>query len=86
MKLKGKYLPDLDKKSDLRKEDHKEVLRVMSTITKKLIMCSADPCENVADATLVDAIENVAIVDNFPFCAEHGLDYMKIHKKGTKLT
>ena len=76
MKLKGKYLPDLEKKSDLRKEDHKEVLRVMTALKKKLIMCSADPCEKEADA----------IVDNFPFCAEHGLDYMKIHKKGTKLT
>ena len=76
MKLKGKYLPDLEKKSDLREDDEKEVLKAMSQITKKLILCSADPCNKEAKV----------IVDKFPFCAEHGIDYLKIHKKDRVLT
>ena len=54
MKLKGKYLPDLQKKSDLRKDDEKEVLKVMSTLTKQMITCTADPCDK--EASVIDDI------------------------------
>jgi hypothetical protein len=76
MKLKGKYLPDLQKKSDLRKDDEKQMLKVMSTLTKKMITCTADPCDKEASI----------IVDKFPLCAAHGIDYLRIHKKNSTLT
>jgi hypothetical protein len=64
MKLKGKWMPGA-KKEEARNEDKSELLRVLSLLSKEPVKCSKKGCDKIADE----------IIDRFPFCAEHGIEY-----------
>ena len=64
MKLKGKWMPGA-KKEEGRNEDKPELLRVLSLLSKEPVKCSKKGCDKIADV----------IIDRFPFCAEHGIEY-----------
>ena len=66
MKLKGKWMPGA-KKEEARNEDKSELLRVLSLLSKEPVKCSKKDCDKIADE----------IIDRFPFCAAHGLEYQK---------
>ena len=66
MRIKGKWLPG-NNKSELRKEDHKEFLKVMGLLDNKKLICRSEGCEK----------EAAAIIDRFTFCADCGLVYLK---------
>ena len=53
------------KKEEARGEDKLELLRVLSLLSKEPVKCSKDGCRKLADI----------IIDRFPFCAEHGIEY-----------
>jgi len=64
MKLKGSWMPGA-KKEEARNEDKSELLRVLSLLSKEPVKCSKKGCDKIADE----------IIDRFPFCAEHGIEY-----------
>ena len=39
MKLKGKWLPS-NKQSDMREEDHKDIIKALGTLNNKVLKCS----------------------------------------------
>ena len=65
-KIKGNWLPG-NNKSELRKEDHQEFLKVMNTLDNKKLICKSEGCEK----------EATAIIDRFAFCSACGLAYLK---------
>jgi|TARA_R100000049_G_C1881653_1_gene37799 hypothetical protein len=64
MKLKGKWMPGA-KKEEARNEDKPELLRVLSSLSKDPVLCSAEGCNKKPDI----------IIDRFPFCGKHGVEY-----------
>ncbi|HAB27135.1 MAG TPA: hypothetical protein DCE27_04820 [Xanthomarina gelatinilytica] len=66
MRIKGKWLPG-NNKSELRKEDHSDIIKTLNTLSKKKIICRSEGCEK----------EAAAIIDRFTFCADCGLAYLK---------
>ena len=69
MKLKGKWMPGA-KKEEAREADKSELLRVMGLLSREPVKCSKVGCGKIADV----------IIDRFPFCAEHGIEYQQIKK------
>ena len=53
------------KKEEAREEDKSELLRVMGLLSREPVKCSKEGCRKLADV----------IIDRFPFCAEHGIEY-----------
>lgn len=66
MRIKGKWLPG-NNKSDLRKEDHPDIIKTINTLSKQKLICKSEGCEK----------EAAAIIDRFTFCADCGLAYLK---------
>ena len=66
MRLKGKWLPGANT-SDLRQEDHKDILKTLNTLSKDVLLCRSEDCNK----------EATAIIDKFGFCSDCGLAYMK---------
>ena len=69
MKLKGNWMSGA-KKEEAREEDKSELLRVMGLLSKEPVKCSKVGCNKLADI----------IIDRFPFCAEHGIEYRQVKK------
>ena len=66
MKLKGKWLP-INKQSDMREEDHKDIIKALGTLNNKVLKCRSEGCEK----------EATAIIHRFAFCSDCGLAYLK---------
>lgn len=66
MRIKGKWLPG-NNKSELRKEDHQDIIKTLNTLSQKKMICRSEGCEK----------EAAAIIDRFTFCADCGLAYLK---------
>ena len=69
MKLKGNWMPGA-KKEEAREEDKSELLRVMGLLSREPVKCSKEGCRKLADI----------IIDRFPFCAKHGIEYKQVKK------
>lgn len=69
MKLKGKWLPS-NKQSDMRKEDHPDIIKALGTLNNQPLKCRSEGCKK----------EVTAIIDRFGFCSDCGLAYLKAKK------
>ena len=58
------------KKEEAREEDKSELLRVMGLLSREPVKCSKEGCRKLADI----------IIDRFPLCAEHGIEYQQTKK------
>lgn len=67
MRLKGKWLPGANT-SDLRREDHPDIIKALNTLSKQKLICRSENCEK----------EATAIIDKFGFCSDCGLAYLKV--------
>ena len=65
-KIKGKWLPS-NKQSDMREEDHKDIIKALGTLNNKVLKCRSEGCEK----------EATSIITGFPFCSDCGLAYLK---------
>lgn len=68
-KLKGKWIPS-NKKIEMREQDHPAILKSLSELSNKPVLCREENCNT----------EATAIIHSFPFCSIHGLEYLKKSK------
>ena len=66
MKLKGKWLPS-NKQSDMRKEDHQDIIKALGILNNKILECRSEGCKK----------EATSIITGFAFCSDCGLAYLK---------
>jgi hypothetical protein len=66
MKLKGKWMPS-NKQSDMREEDHANIIKTLNALDNKELKCRSEGCEK----------EATAIIHRFAFCSDCGLTYLK---------
>ena len=72
IKLKGPWLPS-NKPEEVRFEDKKELINVLSLLAPKKIICYEVNCTE-------DDPTKLTIVDRFTFCHTHEIEYQKAKK------